>query len=360
MSIDVVKEFEYIKPLVSEDTTPEQLYIFSLRMCNNEIDSDFDKLSEAFLRQFAEHINNDTIPLIKDHTWTADGQIGRVYRAEVLSDGENSLGEPYTYVLGYAYVAADSDIVPRIKLGLLSEVSVGFDGGGYTCSVCGASVKSYDSQCPDGHIFGSTYEDAPVYRNVNICLAALECSFVPVPAQDGAEIQSKSKEGRRVKKSEFLKLLGLKSKKAEDETASVATEETLATGEEETKAEETPAETKAEETPAEETPDEETPAEEETKAEETPDEEDDPEVTIADLVTAIAELKQAVNELKTAKIDDVSVKEEVEETKTKARNPYVLERPVVQTGIKARVNQAGSNKETTVKSRTPYAVERTI
>ena len=103
---------------------------------------------------------------------------------------------------------------------------------------------------------------------------------------------------------------------------------------------------------------EETPAEEETKAEETPDEEDDPEVTIADLVTAIAELKQAVDGLKAAKIDDVPVKEEVEETKTKARNPYVLERPVVQTGIKARVNQAGS--DIAVKSRTPYVVEDTI
>jgi len=354
MSIDIAKEFEYIKPLVSDDTTPEQLYIFSLRMCNNEIDADNDKLSDDFLRQFAEHITNNPIPLIKDHTWTADGQIGRVYRAEVLSDGENSLGEPYTYVLGYAYVAADSDIVPRIKLGLLSEVSVGFDGSGYTCSVCGASVKSYDSQCPNGHIFGSIHEDAPVYRNVNQCLSALECSFVPVPAQDGAEIQSKSKGGeRKVKKSEFLKILGLKSKKAEGEVTEVAVDEAPVTDEEETKAEETPTETKAEETPAEETP-----AEEETKAEETPDEVDDPEVTIADLVSAIAELKQSVEELKAAKIDDVPVKEEVEETKTKARNPYVLERPVVQTGIKARVNQAGS--DIAVKSRTPYVVEDTI
>lgn len=354
MSIDVVKEFEHIKPLVSDDTTPEQLYIFSLRMCNNEIDADNDKLSETFLQQFAEHITNNPIPLIKDHTWTADGQIGRVYRAEVLSDGENSLGEPYTYVLGYAYVAADSDIVPRIKLGLLSEVSVGFDGSGYTCSVCGAGVKSYDCQCPEGHIFGGINEDAPVYRNVNICSAALECSFVPVPAQEGAEIQSKSdkKEGKKVKKSEFLKILGLKSKKAEDEeTSAVATDEALAT-DEETKAEETTAETKAEETPD----------EDETKVAETPAEEDDPEVTIADLVTAIAELKQSVEELKAAKIDDVPIKEDTVETKavTKARTQYVQEKPVTQTGIKARVNQAGSNKETTVKSRTPYATERTI
>jgi hypothetical protein len=347
MSIDINKEFEHIKPLVSEDTTPEQLYIFSLRMCNNDIDADNDKLSDDFLRQFAEQINTSSIPLIKDHTWTADGQIGRVYRAEVLSDGVNSLGEPYTYVLGYAYVAADSDIVSRIKLGLLSEVSVGFDGSGYTCSVCGAGVKSHDCQCTNGHVFGTEYEGNPVYRNVNQCLSALECSFVPVPAQDGAEIQSKSKEGRRVKISEFRKILGLKSKKAEDEVTEVAVDEAPATDEEETKAEETPAETEAEETPA----------EEEVK-EETPAEEDDPEVTIADLVSAIADLKQAVDELKAAKNESVPVKEEVEETKTKARKPYVLERPVVQTGIKARVNQAGSDRA--VKSRTPYVVEHTI
>lgn len=350
MSVDITKEFEHIKPLVSDDTTAEQLYIFSLRMCNNEIDSDYDKLSETFLQQFAEHINNGTAPLIKDHTWSSDGQIGRVYRAEVLSDGVNSLGEPFTYVLGYAYVSASSEVVARIKLGLLSEVSVGFDGSAYTCSVCGEPVKSHDHQCPQGHVFGSIHEDAPIYRNVNQCLAALECSFVPVPAQEGAEIQSKSdkKEGRRVKKSEFLKILGLKSKKAEEEeTPAVAAEETPAT-EEETKAEETPAETKAEETPAEEEVKEETPAEE------------DPEVTIADLVTAIAELKQSVEELKAAKIEDVPVKEEVVETKTKARTQYAQEKPVTQTGIKARVNQAGSGKETTVKTRTPYSRERAI
>ena len=74
MSIDINKEFGHIKPLVSEDTTAEQLYIF-LRMCDNEHTM---TSSDDFLRQFAEHINDRPIPLIKD-TWTADGQVGRVY-----------------------------------------------------------------------------------------------------------------------------------------------------------------------------------------------------------------------------------------------------------------------------------------
>lgn len=341
--IDTVKEFEYIKPLVADEVTPEQLYIFTLHMCNNEIDSDFDRLTPEFLTQFAEHINAGTAPLIKDHMWSSDGQIGRVYRAEVLSDGVNSLGETFTYVLGYAYVAADSEIVPRVKLGLLSEVSVGFDGSGYSCSVCGSGVLSYDYQCPNGHTFGSTHEDTPIYRNVDRCLAALECSFVPVPAQEGAEIQNKSdkKEGRRVKKSEFLKILGLKSKKAEEDVTETVAEDTPTTDEEETKAEE------VEE------------VKEETSEEEAPAEEDDPEVSIADLVSAIAELKQSVEELKSAKVEDEPVKEEVEETKTKARTQYVQEKPVTQTGIKARVNQAGSDK-TAIKTKTPYVVERTI
>jgi hypothetical protein len=335
--LDVAKEFEHIRPLVSADTTPEQLYIFSIKMCNSEIDSDFDKLTPAFLQQFSDFITASPIPLIKDHNWTAENQIGRVYRAEVLSDGLDSQGESYTYVLGYAYVAANSEIVSRLKLGLLSEVSVGFDGKGYTCSVCGADVLSHDSQCPNGHIFGSTIEGVTVYRSVGECTSALECSFVPVPAQDGAEVQSKSKEVKKVKRSEFFKKLGLKSKKAEEEeSTAVAAETTPATADEETKsADET--EATAEETKAEETGTEET--------------EEDGEVTIDDLVAEIAALKQAVAELQSVKATETPE----ENASTKARTQYVKEQPA----IKARVSQAGSIS-TTVKSRTPYATERTL
>lgn len=334
--IDVTKEFEFIRPMVSADTIAEQLYIFSIKMCNSEIDSDFDKLTPAFLTQFAEYINSSPIPLIKDHCWIAENQIGRVYRAEVLSEGLDSIGEPYTYVLGYAYVAANSEIVARLKLGLLSEVSVGFDGKGYTCSSCGADVLSHDSQCPNGHIFGSTIEGVTVYRNVGECTSALECSFVPVPAQDGAEVQSKSKEVKKVKRSEFFKKLGLKSKKAEEEETPVAAEETPVADDETKSADET--EETAEETKAEETAEETTP-------------EEDAEVTIDDLVAEIAALKQAVAELQSAKATDASE----EKSSTKARTQYVKEQPA----IKARVSQSGS-ASATVKSRTPYAVERTV
>lgn len=227
MSIDVVKEFGFIKPLVSEDTTPEQLYIFSIKLCNNEIDSDFDKLSPEFLKQFAELVTASPIPLIKDHRWTAENQVGRVYRAEVIKDGKNSIGEPFQYVLGYAYVAADNeDIVNRVKLGLLSEVSVGFDGTDYKCSVCGADVRCWDYSCPNGHMFGSLIDGKPAYRIVGGCSAAMECSFVPVPAQDGAAVETKSdkKEGFTLKRSEFFKRLGFKSKKADETTAETKTE----------------------------------------------------------------------------------------------------------------------------------------
>lgn len=334
--LDVAKEFEHIRPLVSADTTPKQLYIFSIKMCNSEIDSDFDKLTPEFLQQFADFINASTIPLIKDHDWTAENQIGRVYRAELLSDGVDSLGEPFMYVLGYAYVAANSEVVNRLKLGLLSEVSVGFDGKGYACSVCGADVLSNDCKCPNGHIFGTLLDNRTVYRSVGECTAALECSFVPVPAQVGAEVQSKSKEGYKVKKSEFLKMLGLKSKKAEDEETPVAAEETPVADDETKSADET----------------EETKAEEETAEEETKAEEDaDGEVTIDDLIAEIAALKQAVAELQSAKATETPE----EKSSTKARTQYVKEQPA----IKARVSQAGS-ASTTVKSRTPYAVERTV
>lgn len=221
MSVDVNKEFGFIKPLVSDDTTVEQLYIFSVKLCNNEIDSDFDKLTPEFLTQFAEGVTASPIPLIKDHCWSAENQVGRVYRAEVITDGVNSLGEPFAYVLGYAYVAADNtDIVNRVKLGLLSEVSVGFDGKHYTCSTCGDDVLSYDYQCPNKHVFGSEFDGVPVYRNVGECAAVLECSFVPVPAQEGAEVETKSdkKEGFTLKRSDFMKRLGIKSKKSEDTT----------------------------------------------------------------------------------------------------------------------------------------------
>lgn len=341
--IDITQEFEHIRPLVSADTTADQLYIFSIKMCNSEIDSDADKLTPTFLQQFADFVTASTIPLIKDHNWVAENQVGRVYRAEVLSEGLDSQGEAYTYVLGYAYVAANSEIVNRLKLGLLSEVSVGFDGKGYTCSVCGAGVLSHDCKCPNGHTFGSTIEGVTVYRNVGECTSALECSFVPVPAQDGAEVQSKSKEVMKVKRSEFFKKLGLKSKKAEEEESTVVAADTTPATADETKSADETDETEA--------------TAEETKAEETGEEEgteEDGEVTIDDLVAEIAAIKQAIAELQSAKATDAPDAPE-EKSSTKARTQYAKEQPA----IKARVSQAGS-ASTAVKSRTPYATERTL
>lgn len=178
-----------INELGRTELTEDDLYIFNLRACDGLKDRVADRMSDTFLQQFADRINAKSIPLLKDHDWSADKQIGRVYKASVETD-ENGV----KFVKATAYtLKSNTELVEKIEAGILKELSVSFDGLA-TCSICGEPMeKDWDGRghCKNQHIAGETYEDKQCESILTECTDVYEVSIVAVPCQPNASIIKK-------------------------------------------------------------------------------------------------------------------------------------------------------------------------
>ena len=168
-----------LEPLKAED-----VFTFKLDLCDNDVDRDYERFSVKALDGLKKLFLGKTG--IKDHRWSADNQVARIYATEVVqSEKTTPAGEPYSKLVAYCYMvrtAGNADLIAEIKGGIKKEVSVGCSMGRITCTICG---KAY-GMC--GHRKGQSYQRDGTQKEV--CTAVLddpvdayEFSFVAVPAQ---------------------------------------------------------------------------------------------------------------------------------------------------------------------------------
>ena len=167
-------------PLKAED-----VFTFKLVLCDNEVDRDYERFSLKALDGLRKLFQGKTG--IKDHRWSADNQVARIYATEVVKDEKatTTAGETYAQLVAYCYMvktAGNADLIAEIKGGIKKEVSVGCSMRKYTCSICG---KGY-GMC--GHRKGESYpKDGAEKKTCTAILDepadAYEFSFVAVPAQ---------------------------------------------------------------------------------------------------------------------------------------------------------------------------------
>ncbi len=183
-----------INPLSVED-----VFVFKVKLCDNDMDRVFDKMTDKFLNNFAEKAKSLTG--ITNHDWDADGQMSRLYDTEVVEeDGvTNKLGEPYKYVLGKAYTLTKfKDYIDKISSGLLKETSVSFKSTSEVCSICGKPThKGPDNiaVCDEGHTMGETYDGKIAYNSLEDVDDVFEWSLVAVPCQRESGVINKSCDG---------------------------------------------------------------------------------------------------------------------------------------------------------------------
>lgn len=169
-----------------KELTAEELYTFSVRLCDNEVDRDFDRFTKATLEELAVLFVGKSG--IFDHSWTAKGQACRVYRTEVVEEtGEDLLGygEGSYYLKGYVYMIrteSNGDLIAEIEAGIKKEVSVGCAVRESICSICGESIEVCS------HNKGETYQEGLCYSELVGATDAYEFSFVAVPAQQKAGV----------------------------------------------------------------------------------------------------------------------------------------------------------------------------
>lgn len=179
-------DFELIKPFVSKDTTPDDLFVYKLILCDNEIDRDFEQFNHSCISDIASLFYGKVG--VYNHNWKSEDIHSRIYKAfpVMVSDSVNSVGEPYEYVEAYAYtIKENTGLINEIKKGLKREVSIGIKGATSICSVCG------ESHCE--HIRGKVYNNKLCYGIIPHAEDAFEFSFVAVNAQREAGVKKNYK-----------------------------------------------------------------------------------------------------------------------------------------------------------------------
>ena len=164
----------------------EEVYTFSLRLCDNEVDRDWERFDTAALNTLGDLFVGKSG--IFDHQWTAEGQTARIYRTEMVREGAQvtAVGDGYCWLKGWAYMVRTPDnqgLIAEIEGGIKKEVSVGCAVKRAVCSIC-STERGQDC----GHKPGEVYDGARCFFQLEEAVDAYEFSFVAVPAQPGAGV----------------------------------------------------------------------------------------------------------------------------------------------------------------------------
>lgn len=175
--VPTVAQLETINGQAKSEMKPEQVYVFSLRLCDDQVDRDGERFDTGALPQLAKLFIGKTG--IVDHKWSAGNQVARIFQTEVVKE------ERVSYIKAWAYIrrgGAADEIIADIEAGIKKEVSVGCSMGRAVCSVCGSDYGS----C--GHLKGEYYDGVLCCAILKEPMDAYEFSFVAVPAQREAGV----------------------------------------------------------------------------------------------------------------------------------------------------------------------------
>ena len=170
-------QLDAINAQAKASLTAEQVYVFSLRLCDDQVDRDGERFDAAALPALAKLFIGKTG--IVDHKWSAEKQVARIFETQVVRE------ERVSYLKAWAYIrrgASNDEIIADIEAGIKKEVSIGCAMGRSVCSICGSDYGT----C--GHRKGEHYDGQLCCAILKEPMDAYEFSFVAVPAQPHAGV----------------------------------------------------------------------------------------------------------------------------------------------------------------------------
>ena len=191
-------QLERINALAKTRLNGEQVYVFSLRLCDDQADRDGERFDTAALPALAKLFIGKTG--IVDHKWSAENQIARIFETQVVKEKDVS------YIKAWAYIrrgGSNEEIIADIEAGIKKEVSVGCAMARAVCSICGSEYGT----C--GHVKGEGYEGEACAVILKEPVDAYEFSFVAVPAQREAGVLKGM--GGRMKLKELAEANGVQA-----------------------------------------------------------------------------------------------------------------------------------------------------
>lgn len=181
------EQLEQINKLTRRAFSAEEVYVFSIILCDNEVDRDFEQFTESALQKLAKLFVGKTG--VFDHNPKSTNQTARIFEADIIRDPHRLTKnkEPYCALRAEAYMVRctkNEDLILEIDAGIKKEVSVGCQIGSVTCSVCHADIKT----SPCRHQKGKVYSGKLCTHILSNPTDAFEWSFVAVPAQPAAGV----------------------------------------------------------------------------------------------------------------------------------------------------------------------------
>ena len=170
-------QLEAINAQAKAELTEEQVYVFSLRLCDDQVDRDGERFDTGALPELAKLFIGKTG--IVDHKWSTDSQVARIFQTQVVCE------DGISYIKAWAYIRRGGhadEIIADIEAGIKKEVSVGCAMGRSVCSICGGEYGT----C--GHQKGESYDGQVCCVILKEPMDAYEFSFVAVPAQREAGV----------------------------------------------------------------------------------------------------------------------------------------------------------------------------
>lgn len=210
------EELELINKYTRREFNAEEVYVFSLTLCDNDVDRDFERFTVEALFELEKLFVGKTG--IVDHESRSKNQTARIFRCKVeaVEGKKTATGDDYFRLTARAYIPiteGNRETIMSIDSGIRKEVSVGCAVNESTCSICGKPWGS--SGC--NHQKGKTYDGRLCFAELISPYDAYEWSFVAVPAQREAGV-TKS----------FKKLNGRNEKTMEDIMKSLAKRQEVA------------------------------------------------------------------------------------------------------------------------------------
>lgn len=199
------EELELINTYTRRNLSEDEVYVFSVILCDNDIDRDNERFTVESLFALEKLFVGKTG--IIDHNPSAKNQTARIFACEVeaVSTMKTQTGDDYFRLKARAYMPrcdGNRDVITAIDSGIIKEVSVGCAVEKTVCSICGEDIE----RCV--HRKGESYGGKVCCGELINPYDAYEWSFVAVPAQKKAGVtKSHLKNRKEMKMDEILKNL---------------------------------------------------------------------------------------------------------------------------------------------------------
>lgn len=198
---DIPEELSLINQYARRELTEDEVYIFSVALCDNDIDRDNERFTVEALFGLEKLFVGKTG--IVDHDPSAKNQKARIIscRVEAVEGCTTALGDQLFRLTARAYIVrteGNKELIQAIEAGIVKEVSVGCSMGQTLCSVCRSDMRSPTCH----HVKGRSYDGELCYGELCEPKDAYEFSFVAIPAQREAGVIKHAKKERDMKEIE--------------------------------------------------------------------------------------------------------------------------------------------------------------